>query len=108
MSVDRQPAHRRTTVQACRYPLNHTGVARVFALIAEGLSSPTRPDDDDRLPRTTPAAAPARHGLLERIDHWFWELDQRAVDEYLGQSKDVFELEARIRQLERNSTRGHL
>jgi len=95
-------------MQACRYPLNHTGVARIFALIADRLTSPSRTCSDDRSPRAAPAVAPARRGLFERIDHWFWELDQRAVDEYLGKSQDVFELEARIRQLERNSTRGHL
>lgn len=95
-------------MQAYRQPLNHAGVSRIFALIAEGLSLPTSPSDDDRSPRGIPAVAPARRGLLERIDHWFWKLDQHAVDEYLGKSKDVFELEARIRQLERNSTRAHL
>jgi hypothetical protein len=45
---------------------------------------------------------PPRSGLLARIDAWFWRQRQRALDAYLGQSQDLFELERRIRDLERN------
>ena len=45
---------------------------------------------------------PPRSGLLARIDAWFWRQRQRELDAYLGQSQNVFELERRIRDLERN------
>jgi hypothetical protein len=60
----------------------------------------------DALPVRPRAAAhkrvPPRSGLLARIDAWFWRQRQRALDAYLGQSQDLFELERRIRDLERN------
>lgn len=46
--------------------------------------------------------ARARSGLLARIDAWFWRQRQRTVEAYLAQSQDVFEVERRIRDLERN------
>jgi hypothetical protein len=39
---------------------------------------------------------------LERLDHWFWRQQQRAVEAYLAKATDVYDLEARIRALERN------
>lgn len=45
---------------------------------------------------------PPRSGLLARIDAWFWRQRQRDLDAYLGQSQDLFELERRIRDLERS------
>jgi hypothetical protein len=95
-------------VQAYRHPLNDSGVSRMFALIAEGLALPTRPRDQERSPQGLLAVAPARRSLLERIDHWFWQRNQHAVDAYLGQSTDVFELEARIRQLEHDGAHEHI
>jgi hypothetical protein len=50
--------------------------------------------------RPTPAATP-RHSLLDRLDAWFWRQRQRADETYLAQSHDVFELERRMRELER-------
>jgi hypothetical protein len=47
--------------------------------------------------------APARRrGLFERLDHWFWRQQQRGVEAYLAKATDVYDLEARIRALERN------
>jgi Protein of unknown function (DUF3563) len=47
-----------------------------------------------------PASASARN-LLDRLDVWFWRQRQRENDAYLAQSQDVFELESRIRAIER-------
>lgn len=50
-------------------------------------------------------AAPAntiRGSLLDRLDAWFWRHRQGANEDYLAQSQDVFELERRIRELERS------
>lgn len=50
-----------------------------------------------------PASAP-RRGLLDRLDHWFWTQEQRAVEAYLAKSLDMHDLEARIRHLERGTS----
>jgi hypothetical protein len=39
--------------------------------------------------------------LLQRFDRWLWQQQVREREAYLAQSQDIFELEARIRSLER-------
>ena len=39
--------------------------------------------------------------LLQRLDRWLWQQHVREREAYLAQSKDIFELEARMRGLER-------
>lgn len=48
-----------------------------------------------------PAPLVRQRGWLERIDLWFSRARQRDIESYLAQSHDVFELERRIRDLER-------
>ena len=49
------------------------------------------------------APAKAAHSsLLDRLDAWFWRQRQRADESYLARSQDVFELERRMRELERS------
>ena len=57
----------------------------------------------------TPAAAPAtpaapRMSLLDRLDAWHFRQAQREREAYLARSKDVFDLERRIRAIERGTT----
>ena len=40
-------------------------------------------------------------GMYAALDRWLWKQRQREIEDWLGQSKDRFELEARIRELER-------
>ena len=48
------------------------------------------------------ALAPApRRGWIERLEHWLWSWRQRDLEAYLAQSADIHDLEARIRNLER-------
>lgn len=51
----------------------------------------------------TPAPAPvAEHkSLLDRLDAWHFRQAQREREAYLARSKDVFDLERRIRAIER-------
>lgn len=44
---------------------------------------------------------PARGRWLDRLDHWFWRQRQKDVEQYLASSHDRFELEARLRELDR-------
>jgi len=48
------------------------------------------------------AASPKRRGWLSMLDAWFCRQRQNARDAYLAQARDVFEVERRIRHLERN------
>jgi hypothetical protein len=57
----------------------------------------------DAHPNRVPAKALARRrGLFERLDHWFWRQHQHDIEAYLAKATDVYDLEARIRALERN------
>jgi hypothetical protein len=40
--------------------------------------------------------------LMERFDRWLWNQHVRDREAYLADAKDIFELEERIRQLERS------
>jgi len=51
--------------------------------------------------KSAPANATARKSLLDRLDTWFWRQRQNANEAYLAQSQDVFELESRMRAIER-------
>ena len=54
------------------------------------------------LARSRAASAPTpRRPWLDVLDTWFWKHRQRAREAYLAQSQDVFEVERRMRELER-------
>ncbi len=79
----------------------------IFPLLAKALTFPTR--QADAFEHRDVVAAPAlattpvrRRGFLERLDHWFWAQQQRDLEAYLARSTDVYDLEARIRAIERN------
>ena len=54
-----------------------------------------------------PAPVVARNlpsnGLFDRFDRWCWRQEQKAREAYLASSADVFELERRIRAIERGA-----
>ena len=47
------------------------------------------------------AAKASTRNLLDRLDAWFWRQRQREQEAYLAQAQDVFELESRMRAIER-------
>lgn len=59
------------------------GVARV---------DPVRGRDPQREPRRS---------LVERLDHWFWRQQQAACERELARSVDLYDLERRVRALDR-------
>lgn len=70
--------------------------AGLIALIEHALSRPIRSVVKRQL-------AP-RLGLMERFDAWMWKQEVRSREAYLAQAKDVYDLEARLRSLERRTT----
>lgn len=47
-----------------------------------------------------PASTPAP-GFFARLDSWFWRQAQREREAYLAGAQDLYELEERMRRLER-------
>ena len=66
------------------------------ALIFDPLRREREPEN-----RPTRPAGTRSSGILERIDRWFWRQSLRERERYLARSQDVFELEERMRRLER-------
>ena len=87
-------------------PLNDPGGLGIFAVMARALT-PFQPDFGAHWDMREPAApaipdkAPPP-GPIERLERWFWSRRQRDLEAYLGHSRDIHDLEARIRSLERN------
>ena len=72
---------------------------QLYTLMADALShrslrSGSNPSSGNPAPASTP-------GLLARLDGWFSRQEQKARDDYLARSADVFEVERRIEALER-------
>ncbi len=57
-------------------------------------------------PANTPSPVEPKPSLLERFDRWAAKSRQRQLEAYLAGSKDVFELEARMRNAERQPYYG--
>ena len=88
---------------------NDSLVGQVSTLLAEALGGvrerkPAAPGAKPRgsARRLAPKSVPEpRRGWLDRLDAWFWRREQKAREAYLARSTDVFDLERRIRDLER-------
>ena len=44
-------------------------------------------------------------GFFERLDRWFWSQEMKEREAWLAESKDIFELEARMKMLDRVGSR---
>lgn len=75
----------------------------VFGLLAvsRGLLFHWLPPETPLVEVEPPASPIRRRGWLDRIDLWFSRARQRDIESYFAQSHDVFELERRIREVER-------
>ena len=82
----------------------------IFSLMANAMSmqplfpEPTQPHDAPADVRADNSKK-SRRGLLDRLDHWFWTLEQRALEKQLAASTDIYDLEVRIREIERGAPR---
>lgn len=96
-------------MQRIRMPIDDFGV---FALMVSGLATQvtapatqvTAPDERGRA-SNAPAADPTQphRGWLDRLEHWFWKREQQAREAYLAEATDIYDLEVRIRALERGT-----
>ena len=80
---------------------NDTGLAGALGKLAQALAFPP-PRGGAACAETANPSAP-RPGILERLDNWFWRQEMREREAYLAGAKDIFELEERMRRLERST-----
>jgi len=79
----------------------------VFSVLANALLCPLtdfrsgRRRDDGV---TEPAGARRKRGLFARFEHWVNTVRQRDIEAYLAQATDIYDLEARLRAMERNQS----
>jgi hypothetical protein len=81
----------------------------LFSVIAKALTFPSpqagSSERRDAALSSVPEKTPLpRRGLLERLEYWFWAQQQRDLEAYLSKATDVYDLEARIRAVERNKS----
>ena len=89
-------------MKATNFLLDEPGLAGAWAKLTHALIfDPLRREGgpENRPPRR---ARKKSLGIFERIDRWFWRQSLRERERYLARSQDVFELEARMRRLERS------
>ena len=102
--------HQIASPRAAELYFNHSLIGHVSTLLAEALGGfrgrqPAARGSKPRGPtqRTAPkVSAERRCSWLDRLDAWFWRQEQKAREDYLARSTDIFELERRMRALERN------
>ena len=79
-------------------------VGNLATLIADALGRSRRREPAPRTVEGTALRPRAERATwLERLDRWFWRQEQKDREAYLARSKDVFDLERRIRALERGA-----
>jgi hypothetical protein len=95
--------HYDLTPNAAERYFNASIFGQLYTLMAGALGPlPTRVRPAATRPCAATAAPTARApGLLDRLDRRFWQQEQKARDDYLATSADVFELERRIEALDR-------
>lgn len=95
-----------TSPHAAERYFDNSLLGQLYTLMADALGKRTRhvPPAATR-PRAAAVALTARAaGLLDLLDRWFWQQEQKARHDYLATSADVFELERRIEALDRGAT----
>ena len=95
-----------TSPKAAERYFDNSLLGQLYTLMADALGKRTRQVRPAAMrPRATAVALIARAaGLLDLLDRWFWQQEQKARHDYLATSADVFELERRIEALDRGAT----
>ena len=100
-----------------RSPIDDLGVLAAMAtgplvanalLTANALAAEDRREESPEQRKLTGDARDDEQGeskrsLFDRIDAWFWRLEQRELEARLAEATDIYDLEARIRAIERGT-----
>ncbi len=87
-------------MRANTHPQIDPGFITLCIKMAQTTFSDVMPPDTDSAP-VPPFRAEPKPGLLDRLDDWFYRQQLNAREAYLAESKDIFDLENRMRHLER-------
>jgi len=88
-------------MRATDIPVDEEGALGLCRLLLRAASSPEAIDATSAPAGNTAPPGPGKLTLFERFDRWITRMRQRDRERYLAQANDVFEVEARIRELER-------
>jgi hypothetical protein len=77
-----------------------SNVNGAWANLARALAFPAQPRSGTKPVSTSSGARP---GILQRLDRWLWKQQMREREAYLAGAKDIFELEERMRHLDRGT-----
>jgi hypothetical protein len=80
---------------------NDSSLIGAWAKLAHALAFPA-PLGEAPVPK---AKSAGRLGIFARLDRWFWNQEMKQREAWLAQSQDIFELERRMRVLERLGSR---
>jgi hypothetical protein len=95
-------------MKATNFAYPDDGAIGTFVKLAQATFFDALPANAQRKAPTAPESPPggklapaAHHSWLSALDRWFYAQRMKERDAYLAQAQDIFELESRIRQLER-------
>ena len=79
-------------------PICSNTLAGVLATLTHGILL-----DADKRTRKESTPRVRSRSWLERLDSWFWKQEMKRREAFLAKSVDIFDLEQRMRRLERGS-----
>jgi hypothetical protein len=87
-------------------PLYDNSLTGILARLTHGIlhDANKRAQEDGATPASAFANTVSKpRGWLDHLDTWFWKQDMKHREAFLAQSTDIFDLEQRMRWLERGS-----
>jgi hypothetical protein len=85
-------------------PLYDKSLTGILARLTHGIlqDASERAQKDSAAPASACAkTASKRRGWLDSLDTWFWKQEMKSREAFLAKSSDIFDLEQRMRRLER-------
>jgi Protein of unknown function (DUF3563) len=83
--------------------VNEPGFIALCIQLAQATFSEVMPSKADPKTPASPVRAPKERGWMTALGNWFHRQEVKNREAYLAQSTDVFDLERRIRYLERRA-----
>jgi uncharacterized protein DUF3563 len=85
-------------------PLYDHSLTGILARLTHGIlqNASERAQKDSAAPASASTSTVSkRRGWLDRLDTWFWNQEMKSREAFLAKSTDIFDLEQRMRRLER-------
>jgi hypothetical protein len=98
------PAIRSSSMRTNDPPLYDNSLTGILARLTHGIlqdANERAQKDSGASSSAFPNAVSRPRGWLDRLDTWFWKQEMKSREAFLAQSTDIFDLEQRMRRLER-------